>query len=306
MNILLYALVGLAAQLIDGALGMAFGVTATTLLLFSAVTPAHASAAVHLAELGTTLAAGISHWKLRNVHWPTVVALGIPGAIGSFLGAYVLSSLPASAAQPAIAVLLVLLGFYVLIRSIAIPWDRSRTAPSASTRSSRWGMGILGVVGGFLDASGGGGWGPLTTSTLMSVGRAQPRTIIGTVNTAEFLVALAASAGFLAGLRDQLQQSWQPVLGLLVGGMLAAPLAAWAVTVVKAEILGAVVGGLLIVLNASRLVMFFGWEGAVSVVFGGLVLVGLLVGYRKRKLVGEARKAKGKTQEYKEVVGVHR
>ena len=121
MKILIFALVGLAAQMVDGALGMAFGVTATTLLIFSGLGPAHASAAVHFAELGTTLFSGLSHWRLRNVHWPTVVALGVPGAIGAFAGAYLLSNLSTKAAEPVVSTILVLLGAYVLVRSVAVP-----------------------------------------------------------------------------------------------------------------------------------------------------------------------------------------
>lgn len=286
MKILIFAFVGLAAQLVDGALGMAFGVTATTLLLYSGLTPAHASASVHLAELGTTFVSGLSHWRLRNVHWPTVIALGVPGAFGAFLGAYVLSSLSTEAAEPFVATLLVLLGAYVLVRSVLIPWDRTASAGTASSATSRWGLVALGLGGGFLDASGGGGWGPVTTSTLMSIGKDQPRRIIGTVNTAEFLVSLSASAGFLFGMGNELQDNWRPVLGLLLGGVVAAPIAAWAVTVVKPEILGAVVGALLILLNSSRLISFFGPAGAVAVAIGGGALVLALIWARKRRLGG--------------------
>ena len=121
MKILIFALVGVVAQLVDGALGMAFGITATTLLIFSGLGPAHASAAIHLAEVGTTLFSGLSHWRLKNVHWPTVLALGVPGAIGAFTGAYVLSNLSTEAAEPVVSTLLVLLGAYVLVRSVAVP-----------------------------------------------------------------------------------------------------------------------------------------------------------------------------------------
>lgn len=218
MKLLLFAVAGLLAQLVDGALGMAFGVTATTALVFSGTAPAQASAAVHFAEVGTTLFSGAAHWRLRNVHWPTVVALGVPGAVGAFLGASVLSTLSTRAAEPVVSTILVLLGAYVLVRSVAAPWRESRrTAPVSSTRRSRLGLAALGLGGGFMDASGGGGWGPLTTSTLMSVSSGEPRRIIGTVNTAEFLVAVSASGGFLVGLSDQLHESWQPVVGLLAG-----------------------------------------------------------------------------------------
>lgn len=289
MKILIFALVGLAAQMVDGALGMAFGVTATTLLIFSGLGPAHASAAVHFAELGTTLFSGLSHWRLRNVHWPTVVALGVPGAIGAFAGAYLLANLSTKAAEPVVSTILVLLGAYVLVRSVAVPWRRAdKVQPASTTRRSRLGLSVLGLTGGFLDASGGGGWGPVTTSTLMSVGKDEPRRIIGTVNTAEFLVAASASAGFIVGMSNDLVQSWQPVLGLLIGGAIAAPIAAWAVTVIKPEVLGAVVGALLMFLNSTRLINYFGFAGVVAVLLLGLAVVVALVLVRKRSLLARS------------------
>ncbi|MGJ4116469.1 sulfite exporter TauE/SafE family protein [Corynebacterium macclintockiae] len=286
MKILVFAIVGVVAQLVDGALGMAFGITATTLLVFSGLGPAHASAAVHLAEVGTTLFSGLSHWRLKNVHWPTVLALGAPGAIGAFMGAYVLSNLSAKAAEPVVSTLLVLLGAYVLVRSVAVPWKKDEnTQPVSTTRRSRFGLAGLGLAGGFLDASGGGGWGPVTTSTLMSVGKAEPRRIIGTVNTAEFLVSVSASAGFVVGMGSELSQNWQPVVGLLVGGAIAAPIAAWIVTIMKPEVLGGVVGALLMLLNSSRLVNYFGFLGVVAVILIGLAVIVALVVVRKRSLL---------------------
>ena len=286
MKILIFAIVGVVAQLVDGALGMAFGITATTLLIFSGLGPAHASAAVHLAEVGTTLFSGLSHWRLKNVHWPTVLALGVPGAIGAFMGAYVLSNLSTKAVEPVVSTLLVLLGAYVLVRSVAVPWKTDeKTQPVSTTRRSRFGLAGLGLAGGFLDASGGGGWGPVTTSTLMSVGKAEPRRIIGTVNTAEFLVSVSASAGFVVGMGSELSQNWQPVVGLLVGGAIAAPIAAWIVTIMKPEVLGGVVGALLMLLNSSRLVNYFGFLGVVAVILIGLAVIVALVVVRKRSLL---------------------
>lgn len=286
MKILIFALVGVVAQLVDGALGMAFGITATTLLIFSGLGPAHASAAIHLAEVGTTLFSGLSHWRLKNVHWPTVLALGVPGAFGAFMGAYVLSNLSTEAAEPVVSTLLVLLGAYVLVRSVAVPWKKNEnTQPVSTTRRSRFGLAGLGLAGGFLDASGGGGWGPVTTSTLMSVGKAEPRRIIGTVNTAEFLVAISATAGFVTGMGSELADNWQPVVGLLVGGAIAAPIAAWIVTIMKPEVLGGVVGGLLMLLNSSRLVNYFGFLGVVAVILIGLAVIVALVVVRKRSLL---------------------
>lgn len=258
-KILLFALAGTAAQLVDGALGMAFGVTATSILLLTGIGPAAASAAVHFAEVGTTLASGTSHWRLKNIHWPTVAALGIPGAIGAFLGATVLAKLSTKAAEPVVTTILLSLGFFVLLRSWFKPWGaaaRKQATTPRRTPRTRLGLGALGLSGGFLDATGGGGWGPLTTSTLLSLGKAEPRKVIGTVSASEFLVSVAASVGFLFGMGNEFFALWQPVLGLLVGGVIAAPIAAWAVTKINPRILGAMVGVLLVALNTSRLVAF--------------------------------------------------
>ncbi|KAB1503089.1 sulfite exporter TauE/SafE family protein [Corynebacterium sp. 320] len=286
MKILIFALVGVVAQLIDGALGMAFGVTSTTLLILSGVTPAHASASVHIAEIGTTFFSGLSHWRLKNVHWPTVLSLGVPGAIGAFCGAYLLSNLSTESAEPVVSTLLVLLGAYVLVRFVSLPWKGGiETKPMSPTKRARTGLGVLGLMGGMLDATGGGGWGPVTTSTLMSVGKSEPRRIIGTVNTAEFLVTAAAVAGFIFGMGDELTQNWRPVLGLLIGGAIAAPIAAWVVTVVKPRTLGMVVGTLLIVLNGIRLVNYFGVAGVVVLVAVGLAVLFALVRLRTSSLL---------------------
>ena len=261
-KILLFAIAGLAAQLVDGALGMAFGVTATTVLLITGIGPAAASAAVHIAEVGTAAASGTAHWKLGNVHWPTVFALGVPGAIGAFLGATVLSRISTAAAEPVVTSFLLLLGLWLLFRSIFLSSakqasktkeekqrDTARRAPR-----TRVGLGLLGITSGFLDASGGGGWGPMTTSTLLTVGKTQPRKVIGTVSASEFLVSISASVGFIFGLGPQFLSLWQPVAGLLVGGVIAAPIAAWAVSRINPTVLGGLVGLLLVLLNSSRLV----------------------------------------------------
>jgi uncharacterized membrane protein YfcA len=278
VKLLLFAVAGLLAQLVDGALGMAFGVTATTMLILSGTAPAYASAAVHFAEVGTTLFSGLAHWRLNNVHWPTVIFLGIPGAIGAFAGATVLSGLSTESAEPIVSMLLLILGGYVLIRSVLVPWKRTGdvAAPVKETRKSRLGLMTLGIGGGFLDATGGGGWGPVTTSTLMSVGRREPRKIIGTVNTAEFLVAVSASGGFIVGL-EEVHDSWQPVLGLLIGGVIGAPIAAWVVTKIRPDILGGLVGALLVLLNGVRVSASLGWLGALVSVVVVLVCITVVV-----------------------------
>ncbi|MGL5857515.1 MAG: sulfite exporter TauE/SafE family protein [Angustibacter sp.] len=247
-RLVLLALVGFGAQLVDGALGMAYGVTSTSLLLAIAVSPAAASATVHLAEIGTTLASGAAHWRFGNVDWRVVLRVGVPGAAGAFVGATVLSSLSTEAAQPLMALILVSLGVYLLVRFTLRGLDRQHLGKPLRRRF----LAPLGLFAGFVDATGGGGWGPVGTPALLASGRMEPRRVIGSIDTSEFLVALAASAGFLIGLGNQgVIVSW--VLVLLVGGLLAAPIAAWLVRHMPPRILGSVVGGLIIVTNARSL-----------------------------------------------------
>jgi uncharacterized protein len=244
-TLLVFALVGFGAQLVDGALGMAYGVTSTSLLLAAAVNPATASASVHLAEVGTTLAAGASHWRFGNVDWKLVLRLGVPGAVGAFLGATVLSALSTENAAPYMAGVLLALGLYVLLKFSIRP-PRVATA-RVSPHGARF-LSPLGFVGGFVDASGGGGWGPVATPALLTAGKTAPRTVIGSVDTSEFIVAVAASAGFLVGIgREVLDPA--TIGGLLLGGILAAPLAAWLVSKIPAPVLGSLVGGIIVLTN---------------------------------------------------------
>lgn len=270
-SLLIFTLVGLGAQLVDGALGMAFGVTASTLLVLSGVASAQASAAVHLAEVGTTLASGLSHWRFKNIDWGIVLKLGVPGATGAFLGATVLSSLSTEDAAPLMATILLCIGVYVLLRFSL------RTPPalrSGSTPHTAKFLTPLGLFGGFIDASGGGGWGPITTSTLLSRGKTAPRTVIGSVSASEFLVAVSASLGFLVGLRQDFLHNLPVVAGLAVGGVLAAPLAAWLVSKISPALLGTTVGGVIVLSNAQKLLKYFGIHGAASTaVFGSIVVV---------------------------------
>lgn len=245
-SFLVVALVGFAAQLVDGALGMAYGVTSSTLLLTMGLAPAAASASVHLAEVGTTLASGVSHWRLRNLSRHTVVRLAIPGAIGGFTGAVVLSSLSAESARPLVSIFLAGLGVLILVR-----FGFRRRPPTRSRPISARALAPLGLVGGFLDAAGGGGWGPVVTPSLLATGRVQPRKVIGSVDASEFAVAVAASIGFLVAL-DLSEISPVVVGGMLLGGLVAAPVAAWLVRHLPARILGVAVSGLIILTNGPR------------------------------------------------------
>lgn len=248
-TLIVFALVGFGAQLVDGALGMAYGVTSTSLLLVAGVNPATASASVHLAEVGTTLAAAGSHWRFGNVDWKLVLRLGVPGAVGAFLGATALSALSTEDAAPYMAGVLLALGVYVLLKFTLRPpaVATARTSPHGSKFLSP-----LGLIAGFVDASGGGGRGPVATPALLTAGKTAPRTVIGSVDTSEFLVALAASAGFLIGLGSAVLDPWT-IGSLLIGGVLAAPLAAWLVTRIPAPVLGAAVGGIIVFTNTRTI-----------------------------------------------------
>jgi uncharacterized protein len=239
---------GLIAQLVDGALGMAYGVTSTSLVLAVGLNPAVASASVHMAELGTTLASGASHWRFGNVDWRTVRRIGIPGAVGAFLGAVVLSSISAEVAKPWMAGILLALGLYIVVRFTFGRVPKPKGRPYVRGRY----LAPLGLGAGFIDATGGGGWGPVATPTLLATGKMEPRKVIGSVDTSEFLVALAASIGFLLTLGSQ-GIAWSVVAALMAGGLVAAPLAAWLVRFVTAELLGAAVGGLIVMTNARSI-----------------------------------------------------
>ncbi len=247
-GLILIALAGFGASFVDGALGMGFGVTSTTLLIAVGLSPALASASFHLAKLGTAAASGMAHHRFGNVDWAGVRRIGLPGAAGAFVGATVLSHLSTTAALPFTGTLLFLLGIYIVIRFVI-----GRAPRRASGTPGRRLMVPLGLVGGFVDATGGGGWGPVTTPTLLADGRLSPARVIGTVNTAEFIVALAASLGFLIGLGTA-GIDIGIVLALLAGGIIAAPLAAWVVRFLNPRILGVVVGCVILLLNA-RLIL---------------------------------------------------
>jgi uncharacterized membrane protein YfcA len=247
-TLVLLALVGLGAQLVDGSLGMAYGVTSTTLLLAIGTNPAAASATVHLAEIGTTLASGLSHWKFGNVDWKVVAKVGIPGAIGAFAGATVLANLSTEVAAPVMSLILLALGAYILVRFTLRGLDRRHLGKPLRKRF----LAPLGLLAGFVDSTGGGGWGPVGTPALLASGRLEPRKVIGSIDTSEFLVALAASLGFLLALGDQgINALW--VVGLLLGGLIAAPIAAWLVRHIPPRLLGSLVGGIIVITNTRTL-----------------------------------------------------
>ncbi|WUH99860.1 sulfite exporter TauE/SafE family protein [Spirillospora sp. NBC_00431] len=247
-SLLVLALVGLGAQLVDGSLGMAYGVTSTTLLLAAGTNPAAASATVHLAEIGTTLVSGTAHWRFGNVDWRVVARIGVPGAAGAFAGATFLSWISTEMAAPLMALILLGLGAYVLARFTLAGLPSGNLHKPLRRRF----LSPLGLVAGFVDATGGGGWGPVGTPAILASGRMEPRKVIGSMDTSEFLVAVAASAGFLTGLGGAgIDLAW--AAALLVGGVIAAPIAAWLVRHLPPRVLGSAVGGLIIVTNARTL-----------------------------------------------------
>ncbi|WP_448501358.1 sulfite exporter TauE/SafE family protein [Sphingomonas sp.] len=236
-DLLPYIAVGLAAQIVDGALGMAFGVISSTLLVsVLGVPPATASAGVHIVECFTTGISGISHALHRNVNWRLFARLLVPGVIGGVTGAYLLSNIDAELTRPFVMAYLAGVGIYLLIRGIRFPPRREREPAVVEP---------LGLAGGFLDAAGGGGWGPIVTSNLLVQG-AQPRTTIGSVNTAEFFVTLSISITFLLSLG--VEAFTVAVIGLLIGGVIAAPFGALVAKRVPARALLVMVG---IVLTAT-------------------------------------------------------
>jgi uncharacterized membrane protein YfcA len=230
--LLTFAAVGFAAQLVDGALGMAFGQISSTILISLGVPPAAASAGVHTAETFTTAVSGISHVAHGNVDWRLFFRIVIPGVIGGVLGAYILTQVDASTAKPLVLTYLAALGLYLFYRGVMHRHTERRPKIVSP----------LGLVGGFLDAAGGGGWGAIVTSNLLVQG-SNPRKTIGTVNTAEFFLTVTISATFIAAL------GWKAftvaTLGLLIGGVLAAPFGAWITKRVNPDSLLTFVGALL-------------------------------------------------------------
>lgn len=240
ISILVYVLVGFIAQMIDGALGMAYGVSSNTFLLSLGIPPAAASASVHMAEVVTTGISGFSHWRLGNVDWKLVKRLLFPGVLGGVAGAYILTSLDGNILKPYIAAYLLFMGGLIIYKAFTIQ-PRKKPDEYHGPRVS-----LLGVIGGFCDAIGGGGWGPVVTSTLVAGGK-YARTTIGSVNFSEFFVTFAQSIVFVFTL--SFADYWQVILGLLIGGGIAAPLAARMTKNLPLKALMILVGALIIILS---------------------------------------------------------
>jgi hypothetical protein len=247
LPIWLFIIVGFMAQMIDGALGMAYGVSSTTFLLTLGVPPAFASASVHMAEVVTTGVSGISHWRLGNINKDLVKRLILPGVVGGVIGAYLLSLDEAGKIlKPFVSAYLLLMGVVILWKAIQkVKVDREVTKHITP----------LALVGGFFDAIGGGGWGQIVTTTLVARGN-HPRYTIGSVNMSEFFVTLSQSIMFVITL--PFMQYWRIITGLLIGGVIAAPMAAIMTRRLPTRALMGLVGVLIIVLSLRTILQAWG------------------------------------------------
>jgi uncharacterized membrane protein YfcA len=246
LDIIIFILFGFVAQMIDGSLGMAYGVSSTTFFLSLGVPPAIASACVHTSEMFTTAVSGISHFKFGNVDRRILWKLVIPGVAGGILGAYILTELPSGKLRPFVSVYLLIMGLMILFKvfkKIHRTETKTRLIP-------------LGLAGGFFDAIGGGGWGPIVTTTLVANGNT-PRFAIGSVNSAEFFVTIAESATFFATIGTLLVEHWVKIAGLMIGGVLAAPLAAYVCKIVPTKVLMLLVG--LLITGLSIRILYISW-----------------------------------------------
>ncbi|MEH7273702.1 sulfite exporter TauE/SafE family protein [Neobacillus vireti] len=249
-KLMVFSIIGFLAQLVDGSLGMGFGATSSSLLLMFGIAPAAASASIHMAEIVTTAASGASHLWFKNVDKGILLKLTIPGAISAFIGAAFLSSLPGEIIKPFISIFLIALGAYILIRFLFFNHASSKNEGSPLSKKF---LTPLGIVGGFFDAVGGGGWGPITAPVLIARRGISPRKVIGTVDTSEFAIAVSATLGFILFLGlDQFH--WQLVIAFMIGGVIAAPIAAWLVRIVPSYMLGVLVGGFIILTNSMTII----------------------------------------------------
>ena len=265
--VLAFAVAGGLAQLVDGTLGMGFGVTSATVLLWLGATPAAASAATHAAKLPTTLVSGLAHWRQGNVDKKILLRVALPGAVTAFLGAVVLTGISLEAAKSWMSGLLLFFGLVIFAR---FGLGKRLIPQPTNGHTARW-LSPIGALGGFVDATGGGGWGPVVTPSLMTVTAHEPRKVVGTVNAAEFVVAVAASMGFLVGIAHQ-EIPWNAVLGLVAGGVIVAPIAARLAGRLPHAPMGTLVGGLIILVNAVNIAPavadvppWLGWTGVLAI-----------------------------------------
>jgi uncharacterized protein len=273
-----FALAGGMAQFVDGTLGMGFGVTSATVLLYLGVAPVTASAATHAAKLPTTFVSGISHWRAGNVDKAVLWRLALPGMAGGFIGAVVLTNISLASAKAWMSALLIFLGLVIFAK---FGLGKSLIPVPKGGHTVRW-LAPIGVVGGFVDATGGGGWGPVATPSLMTVTAHEPRKVVGTVNAAEFLVAATVSIAFFTSAAAHDDIPWLPVAGLVLGGVLIAPIAARLAGRMPHAPMGTLVGGLVVLVNSVNVVAAFGDLPGILDVLGLLTIASVTsyVAYR--------------------------
>jgi uncharacterized protein len=239
-----FLVIGVFAQLVDGTLGMGYGATSTSFLLSFGVPPAISSTAVHVSEMFTTGASAISHHKFGNINRKLAKMLIIPGVIGSIIGAYLLSDvIDGNAIKPFVACYMIILAIVIIVKAVR------KKRPKKPTKQ----LGLLAIFGGFMDSVGGGGWGPIVSSTLIGRGR-DPRYTIGSVNAAEFAISFASGITFL--LFEGIQ-GWQVIGGLILGGVIAAPLGAYFINKIPRKPAMVAVGLLIIFMSVRTLLKWF-------------------------------------------------
>ena len=283
-DILLVLIAGFFASMVDGALGMGFGPTSSTILLSTGISPAAASTTVNLAKVASGLAAGVSHWRLKNIDHRLVIRLAIPGAIGAFVGAVILSNVDGDEIRPILAILLMLIGVRILFRfSQALPQSRNQAEDAAKSRVApefnETGVEVAATAGGVTNGLV-GAWGPVVTPFLLHRGL-PPRYAIGSVNTAEVAVAVV-SAGTLITTLGRGGLDVGIVIAMLVGGVLAAPLAAYVVRYIPARLLGLLVAGLLLLTQSRELATAYDFPFSRWVVYLSIPVLVLLAALRPR------------------------
>lgn len=274
----IFAVVGAAAQFVDGTLGMGFGITSATLLSLLGYSAVAASAGTHAAKMGTCFVSGVSHWRQGNVDWKVLAAIGVPGGVGAFIGAVVLTNIAMDNARVWMALVLLILGISIIAR---FGFNKSMLPQLHVRTRNLW---PVGLVGGFVDSTGGGGWGPVATPSMFSLTKHEPYRIVGTVSAAEFIVAMCASAGFLFGAASE-QVPWVAVIGLITGGLITAPIAARFVRILPRAAMGVFVGFMVLISNGAIIMRATGVPGALAgiIVAGAVVAAALVARYAHRR-----------------------
>ncbi|MCJ1667191.1 sulfite exporter TauE/SafE family protein [Staphylococcus sp. NRL 19/737] len=272
-KLFIFALAGFLAQLVDGSLGMGFGASSSSILLTYGIAPAIVSATVHFSEIATTAASGTSHWKFENVHKPTMLKLAILGAISGFIGAALLTRIHGNYIKPYIALFLLSMGIYILYQFL---FKRNKELHTHDGKLSSAKLMPQGAIAGFLDAIGGGGWGPVNTPLLLASHKIQPRYAIGTVSASEFFVTLSTSISFILFLGIT-QINWWFVIALSVGGMVAAPISAYLTKILPINILAICVGGLIIFTNSNALMKYLGSDGTITNIIRFAIICAIVI-----------------------------